>query len=141
MISGSARLPRIEGMASLRHTSQLRRHTATKRRLRTGGAKSLARSMSVAQVAPGQLEEHILQVGRAMQVSELALPAQARDQRCDVFRVAEDRIAGALDARRETPRVGHPLLHSRAVYLEHLCLDVPGDQRARAALGDDPAAV
>ena len=52
---------RIEGTASLRHTSQLRPQTTKQRGLSRGGASSLAMH-SVPQVAAGELEENVLQV-------------------------------------------------------------------------------
>src|SRR6185503_6072713 len=94
---------------------------------------------SIPQVSAGQLEEHVLQACRAMQVAQLA--GNGPQQWLNLIAVAVHGVADALDARREGLRLLHPLLVPKAVHLQHLRLDVLGDQRARRALGDDPALV
>src|SRR5882672_4948263 len=79
---GSARLPSIEGIASLRQTRKLRRPTCAKRRLRTGGRKSFARIgflallSAVFQVHPSPFtfSLKLSPSGRVRSVSEKRLP-------------------------------------------------------------------
>src|SRR5688500_4809819 len=132
MISGSARLLSTAAANSLRHTSMFRRHTETQRVLIFP---------LVAQVTPGELEEHVFKAGRTMQVGKLALPGKGSKKRCDVVPIAEHRVSSALDARRESLRALHPDFVPVAVDLEYLRLDMLGDQRPRRALGDDAAAI
>src|SRR6185436_10594418 len=95
---GSARLPSIDGIASLRHTRKLRRQTWRKRRLRCGNEKSLACRISVAQVAPGELQEHIFEVGASMQIARLFTVAERSQHAVIVASVAEHRFTDTLQA-------------------------------------------
>src|SRR5687767_13090490 len=107
MMSGSARLESTAAAKSLRHTSMLRRHTGTQR-------------ISVPQIAAGQLEEHVLEARRTVQVSELRISFQVLQHRSDVMAVAEHGIAHPLEARREPARALRPLLDAGSVHLDHL---------------------
>src|SRR6185436_6279227 len=80
---GSARLPSIDGMASLLHTLRLRCHTCTKRRLGCGSDQIVAGviAQSVAQVAPGQAQEHVFEIGGAMQVTKFRPLLKVAQQR------------------------------------------------------------
>src|SRR5215208_2367864 len=95
---GSARLPSIDGIASLRQTIKLRRQTWKKRGLRRGGTKSLACRISVAQIPAGQFQEHILEIGASMQVARLLTVAERRQHAVIVTNVAEHRLTDALEA-------------------------------------------
>src|SRR5258707_12631395 len=76
-----------------------------------------------------------------MEIGQLFPFRKTGEKGIDSFRVTERGIPGALDARAERLRLLHPLLVAGAVHLDDVLLDVLGDQRARRALGDDPAAV
>src|SRR5258706_541842 len=141
MMSGSARLPRIEGMASLRQTRKWRRQTATKRGLSACGAKVRAFIDSVPQIPAGELQEHVLEARRPVHVAELFMPAQGGEPRLDVLGIAKHGLADALAARRERAGARGPGVQPLAVHLDHLRLDMPRDQRARRAFGDDATAV
>src|SRR5262245_31148710 len=129
MISGSARLPRIDGTASLRQTRKCRRQTAMKRRLNAGGASRRA-FISISEIAAGELEEHVLEVRRTVQVAQVLAPAQGAEHGLDVRGVAEKRLADTLAARREAACLARPGIQARAVHLDHLRLDVARDQLA-----------
>src|SRR5688572_11424863 len=124
MIRGSARLVSTEAARSLRHTRKFLRHTATQRTL-------------VPQVAPGELQEHVFQACRPVQVGELALAGQGPEERIDVGRVCEHGVAHFLDPRRQRSHALHPRVDALPMHLDHLRLDVVGDQGARRALGND----
>src|SRR4029079_2015659 len=96
-------LPRMLAIASLRQTSRLRRHTGMKRRESSGGRKTLAvisvpfhfrdRSISIPELAPGQLDEQILEVRRPVQIAHAGARGEVGEQRRGVARVAERRLA------------------------------------------------
>src|SRR5262245_58518225 len=131
---GSARFPSIEGMASLRHTRELRRHTWSERALKSGSARVLEvmSSSSVAQLPSGQLEKHVLEIRRTVQETKIAPALEVVHERVGVARVAEHRFTGSLAAlaarSSELPR---PALGGVAVDLDHVRLDVALDQLAR----------
>src|SRR3989442_12071719 len=96
---------------------------------------------SIPQVAPRELEEHVLQARGPVQVDQLALPRQALQQWCHIFGVAKDGVADAFDPRGKALSAVHPSFGAKAVDLDHLRLDVLGDQRAWRATGDDASAI
>src|SRR5688572_30436149 len=144
---GSARLPSMDGTASLRQTSRLRRHTWMNRTLNPGNASSFEfmssfRAELVAQLAAGQLEEHILEVRRAMEVAQVFAPVEIVHQSVRVVRIAENRLAGALAALGgSSADLGSPIFRIFPIDLHDLRFDVPLDQRARGAFGDDAAMI
>src|SRR5260370_642564 len=73
--------------------------------------------------------------------NQLRRLAQIAEHRRDRGGVDEHRVAGALDARRETARAFHPRVDAVAVYLHDLRRDVRCDQLARRARGDQAPAV
>src|SRR5487761_2635162 len=110
-------LPRMLATASLRHTSRLRRHTGRKRADSTGirsvdeafirspgsgtarmrGARECWKCpSSVAQFAPGELDEQVFEVGGAVQVAQAAAGREIGEQRRGVARVAECGVAREL---------------------------------------------
>src|SRR5688500_5200402 len=141
---GSARLPSMDGTASLRHTSRLRRHTWMNRPLNPGSASSfeVISFFLVAQLATGQLEEHILEVRRTMEVTQVLAPVEIVHQSVRVVRIAENRLAGALAALGgSSADLGSPIFRIFPIDLHDLRFDVPLDQRARGAFGDDAAMI
>src|SRR3954468_15211776 len=98
MIIGSARLPRMEGIASFLHTRRLRRQTCTKRNDRIGKANKREWVIRlVPQVSTGELEENVLEIRRPVKVDQLGALLDARNQRLFVLRVAKRGLAGDLD--------------------------------------------
>src|SRR5262245_53303952 len=123
---GSAMLPSTDATASLRHTSRLRCHTGSQRSESCGAAKMFV-MRSVAQLAPRQLDEQVLEIRRPVQVAHAAVAGERVQQRLRIARVAERGVARDLDA------VGDAAAHRLApgprlvaVYLDHLGLDVLG---------------
>src|SRR3712207_4958801 len=90
---GSARLPSIDGIASLRHTRRLRRQTCMKRRLSCGSGRDAR--MSSTKLRAGQLEEQIVEVRGPVQVTQSRLAVERMHERVGIVRVAEHRLAGA----------------------------------------------
>jgi hypothetical protein len=106
----------------------LRRHTATRRSDRRGGAKRI----SHAQVAPGELEEDVFEVGRPVQAAQAGLVGQVGEQRGGVVGVAEGGLAAHLAALAQRVGVGGgpgggAFALPFAEDLDHLRLDVGGD--------------
>src|SRR5688500_17972630 len=101
MISGSARFVSTEAARSLRQTRKFLRHTAIQR-------------ISVPEVAAGQLEEHVLQARRAVQIGKLGPPLEALQQGLHALGIAEHGIAHPLDPWSERFGALGPAFHPRA---------------------------
>src|ERR1700682_4218865 len=86
---------------------------------------------SIAQLASGKLNKEVLEIGRTVQVANVILLGEIRQQRHRISRVAERGFAGELETLDELPsaRVG-PGSRFVAVHLDHLRLDVRGDPRS-----------
>src|SRR5689334_20119497 len=125
-------LPRTLAIASLRQTSRLRRQTGTKRTERLGSRRSEAVFMVplVAQLAPRQLDEQVLEIGGPVQVAHARVRREIGEKRRRVVRIAERRLAGELETRRERApaRLG-PRLRRFAIDLDDFGLDMMGKQR------------
>src|SRR6185437_103722 len=92
---------------------------------------------SLPEVSAREAQEHVLEVRGTVQEAKAREGAQARDHRRRILQVAERGLAMELGARGERPAVRlEPLLRAVAVHLDHLGLDVPGDERRRRALGE-----
>src|SRR5438067_3880006 len=97
---------------------------------------------SFADVPAGELQEHVLEIGAAVQEAQAPHRAQALDRGRRIADVAERGLAVKLRAVAEAPPVAFsPLLHALAVHLDHLGLDVLMDERARRSLGERHAVV
>src|SRR5690242_2122655 len=126
---GSARFPRTDGMASFRHTKKLRRHTYAKRRLRAGPANKFTRPISITQIAPGELQKHIFQVGRSMQIAKLASILECGERPFFIAKIAKHRLADALDALADrSPALLRPPPSGIAIDFNHGRLDIACDQ-------------
>src|SRR5512132_918203 len=118
-------LPRMLAMASFFQTSRLRRHTGRKRTENCGTRRLAAVVMSIAQFAPGQLDEQILEVRRTVQVADAGMRCEVGKQRRGVGRIAERRLAGDLESRRERAAARlRPRLRRFTIHLDALGLDV-----------------
>src|SRR5579862_7332427 len=93
-------LASTDASASLRQTSRLRCHTGVQRSVSSGAAQMLVirGSFSIAQLAAGELDEQILEIGGAMLIAHAVVPLQHVQQRLRIAGVAECRLAGDLDA-------------------------------------------
>src|SRR4051812_48651446 len=101
MIIGSARLPRMEGIASFLHTRRVRCQTCTKRNDRIGKANKRERVIRLVPGVPaGELGETGLEIRRPMQVDKRGMLLDARSQRLFVLGVAKCGLAGDLDTAR-----------------------------------------
>src|SRR5689334_7532201 len=103
---GSAMLPSTDAIASLRQTSRLRRQTGIQRSEKSGTAQMLVMlerlpcrgcAGSVAQLAPGQLDEQVLEVRRPVQVAYPIVARERVQERLRIARIAERGLAGDLD--------------------------------------------
>src|SRR5207245_6425801 len=95
----------------------------------------------VTQISSRELEEYVFQARAPLQVGKILSFRKRAQQRLGVHAIAEHRVAGPLDAAAERSRLAQPRLEPRPVHLDHVGLDVLGDQGARRALGNDAAVI
>src|SRR5262245_5453308 len=94
------------------------------------------RNRSIAQLASGQLEKDVFQVGVAVQIAQVRTVLELRDDRDGILRVAEDGFAARFAALAQTRAVAaRPVARTVAVHLDDLRLDIAADQLARRAGG------
>src|SRR4051794_26120093 len=132
-------LPTTLGTASLRQTSRLRRTTGQKRGVMRGAAYSevsISGSGVVADLPAGELQEQILEVGRAMQVAHRVARGERVEKRLDLAQVEEPRLAARLDAVGERRQRLSGRRRAIAIDLDHVAFQVLGDQAARRPFGD-----
>src|ERR1700688_134807 len=131
-MTGSARLPTSEAYMSLRQTKKLRLTMCRKRSCRR----------SITDVAPGKLDEDILEVGGARQRAQPGIALHGLEQCRRLLAVTERRLTGQFDALRVMRRdLAGPLLHALAIHLDHVRFNLRVDELARRVLGDHRAMI
>src|SRR4051794_17941648 len=132
-------LPTTLGTASLRQTSRLRRTTGQKRGVMRGAAYSevsISDSGVVADLPASELQEQILEVGRAMQVAHRVVGGKCVEERLGLAQVEEHRLAAGLDAVGERRQRLSRRRGALAIDLDHVAFQMRGDQAARRSFGD-----
>src|SRR5258706_6834861 len=114
-MTGSARLRTSEAYMSLRHTRKLRLTMWRQRSCRR----------SITDIPPGELDEHILEVGGARERAQRGMILHGLEQCRRLLAITECRPARQFDALGVTrcDRPG-PLLHAFPVDLDHVWFDL-----------------
>jgi hypothetical protein len=101
----------------------------------------MRRTGVVADLATGELEEQVLEIGGPVQVADRVVVGECIEQGLGLADVEEDRLAAGLDALGERRMRCGGRGGAVAVDLDDVALEVLGDQLARRSLGDLPAVV